>query len=104
MDAEESLHEAEAGCRESCRIQLYALIKRLADRGELRVPDQFVSEGNGIWAIKTRCGLRAYGWYHSRKRGVFVISHYINKKRQKMRRSDLERIERNRKSYETGGK
>lgn len=86
----------------ACIQQMDALIKRLGDIGRLKVPDHFVDEGDGICAIKTRCGLRAYGWYHRKRRGVFVISHYIMKKWQKMKPADKDRAERNRIRYEDG--
>jgi hypothetical protein len=76
------------------------LIERFANLGKLRSPDQMNPEGDGIFAIKARSGLRAYGWYHSRKRGTFVISHYICKKKQKLDPADLERAQRNRAKYE----
>ena len=42
------------------------------------------AEGEGISAIKTTCGLRAYGWFDNvNNRKAFVISHVILKKRQK---------------------
>ena len=103
-DAKATQGEAEAHCTLACARQLDALIKRFADRGRLGSSDQFVNEGDKIWAIKTRCGLRAYGWYHTSQQGVFVISHYINKKRQKMLRADVERVNKNRKIFDPGDK
>ena len=101
-DAAESQAKAEERCNLACATQLDALIKRLAERGRLSSNDQFVNEGDGIWAIKTRCGLRAYGWFHRTQRGIFVISHYINKKRQKMLRADIDRVNKNRKISDPG--
>jgi hypothetical protein len=82
------------------RSQLLRLIERLADFGKLHSPDQFNYETDGIFAIKARCGLRAYGWYHSQRRSVFVISHFIMKKKQKLNPIDIERALRNKAQYE----
>jgi hypothetical protein len=101
-DAEVSQPEAEAHARKACIAQLDAMIKRLANMGKLNSPKQINNEGNGIWAIKARCGLRAYGWYCRCERGVFVISHYIYKKQQRLDPRDMARAEGNRSSYENG--
>lgn len=105
-DAEASQGEAEAQCDLACACQLDALIKRFADRGRLGTSDQFVHEGDEIWAIKTRSGLRAYGWYHRTQQGTFYISHYayIPTKRQPMLPDDVERVNRNRKIFDPGDK
>ena len=89
--------------KKACIAQHIALIKRLADIGELKSPEQFRHEGEGVWAVKARCGLRAYGWYHGSRRGVFVISHFLLKKQQKLDRRDLDRAKRNREQYENSG-
>jgi hypothetical protein len=49
-------------------------------------------EGDGIFAIKATCGLRAYGWHaqHQGKR-AFIISHVIMKDRRKLDTADRER-------------
>lgn len=100
---EKTLADAEAlvpSSHESCKAQLRVLIQRLADTGKLRSGDQFRHEGDHIYAIKTRCGLRAYGWFHRNRRGVFVISHCIMKKKNKLDPQDLDRAKQNRKLYE----
>jgi len=102
-DAQATLPEVEAqvpGSKEACKAQLRALIQRLADVGKIFSQDQMRMEEDGIFAIKTRCGLRAYGWFHRRRRGVFVISHFIMKKTQKLNRGDLEWAKKNRDQYE----
>lgn len=102
-DARATLPEAEAqvpGSKDACKAQLRALIKRLADVGKIFSQDQMRMEEDSIFAIKTRCGLRAYGWFHRQRRGVFVISHFIMKKKQKLNRGDLERAKKNRDQYE----
>ena len=68
------------GNKDACPAQIVRLIKRLADFSRLHSRDQFVHEGNQIYAIKTRCGLRAYGWFDAYQgHAAFVISHYILK-------------------------
>lgn len=95
----ESFTEACAGVpgnKDACPAQLVRLIKRLGDLGKLHSRDQFVHEGDGTYAIKTRCGLRAYGWFDRyRGRAAFVISHYILKKRQKFDPADQSIVEKN---------
>lgn len=88
------------GSKVACIAQLNALIKRFADMGSLKSPVQMCPEEDGFYAIKTRCGLRAYGWYHSTRRRVFVISHFIMKKKQKLDPRDIDRAKRNRDEYE----
>jgi len=67
------------------------LVERLADFGKLQSPEQMRNEGDGIWAIKARCGLRAYGYYAPYQKGVFVISHFVHKKKNKMDPADHKR-------------
>lgn len=98
-DAQESRPEAEGHAQASCVAQLKRLIQRFADFGSLKSPEQMNNEGDGIFAIKARCGLRAYGWYHPQRQKVFVISHYICKKKQKLDPADLTRAKNNRDSY-----
>jgi hypothetical protein len=99
-DAQKSWDEAISHASEQCVAQLVGLAKRLAEFRKLRSPDQFNDEGDGFWAIKANCGLRAYGWYHSTRRGVFVISHFIVKKRPRLLQEDKDRMKRNRKRYD----
>jgi hypothetical protein len=83
-----------------CVGQLIRLAQRFADVGRLRSPDQFNNEGDGFWAIKAKCGLRAYGWFHSTRRKVFVISHFIIKKQPKLSLMDKERMRGNRRQFD----
>lgn len=102
-DAQTTLRQAESrvpGNHGACKAQMRALIKRLAETGKLRSPDHMRNEGDKIFAVKARCGLRAYGWYHRHRRGVFVISHFIMKKKDALDPQDLNRATRNRDSYE----
>lgn len=89
--AQGSLDAAEAlvpGQQSACKAQLKRLLQRLADRRQLNSPEQFRNEGDGVWAIKTRCCLRAYGWFDDR---VFVVSHFCCKKKSKLDPADKSR-------------
>lgn len=102
-DAHTSLPQAEAlvpGSKTACKTQLQVVIRKLANVGKIFSQDQMRLEEDGIFALKARCGLRAYGWYHRKRRGVFVISHFIMKKTQKLDRKDLDRAKENRDRYE----
>lgn len=68
----------------------------LADRGPLRSPDHWNTEGilpNGkhFYAIKVD-KIRAYGWFSVRDKGVFYISHFAFKKGQKLASTDTNRV------------
>jgi hypothetical protein len=99
-DAELSLPKAEESAQLSCQAQLRRLTKRLADTGTLRSPQQFNNEGDGFYAIKARCGLRAYGWFSRRCRGVFYISHYVYKSKEKLSKKDKKKMKANRRGIE----
>lgn len=88
--------------RQACRAQLRARLQQLAEKGRLRNPDIMNSEGEGIHAVKTTCGLRAYGWFTSGREGkkAFCIGHVVMKKQQKAIPQDLERARRMRDKYE----
>ena len=50
------------------------------------------AEGDGIFAIKATCGLRAYGWHDTHQgRRVFLISHVVLKRRQGLNPADKAR-------------
>lgn len=84
--------------KEACKAQLRARLARLADHGGLRNPDLMNSEGYGIHAVKTTCGLRAYGWFGSGCTGkkAFIIGLVVMKKTQKAKASDLDRVKQTR--------
>ncbi len=101
--AEAAWVEAEAqvpGNQEACKAQLRRLLTRLGDFGELQSPNQMNDEGDGIFAVKARCGLRAYGWYSSSKRRYFVIGHVVLKTKQKLDKRDHDRACEARRNYE----
>ena len=88
------------GSKKGCVAQMKGLIARLADFGYLRSPDQWNAEGNGLYAVKARCGLRAYGWFASESSGkVFVIGHATLKKNQKADPQDLQKTQDEREQY-----
>jgi hypothetical protein len=88
------------GNKDACPAQLLRLLKRLADFGTLHSCDQFRHEGDQIYAIKARCGLRAYGWFDAYEgRTAFVISHYILKRRDKFASTDREAVLANRTTF-----
>lgn len=81
--------------RKACIAQFIVRRNRLASGAQMRSPDHFNTEANlpdgkPFYAIKTTQGLRAYGWY-GRERGVFHISHFTFKNRQKLDPADTER-------------
>ncbi len=98
-DGDASFAEAIAHAEQSCIQNLNARIERFADHGKLHVPQQLNDEGDGFYAIKARCGLRAYFWYHGTRRRVMVISHFAYKNYQKLRSQDKTRMQRNRQEY-----
>ena len=94
--AEATLEEAKGHVRpqvrEACTAQIYRVLKRLGDFPQVRNTELFRSEGNGVFAVKARCGLRGYGWFQTLSSGesAFVVSHFILKKRQSLDPSDVE--------------
>lgn len=89
------------GNRDACPAQLQRLTERLADFGKLHSREQFRHEGDQIYAIKARCGLRAYGWFGAHEgRAAFIISHYILKRRDQFSSRDRELVLTNRKQNE----
>lgn len=68
----------------------------LADKGQLRSPDYWNTEGDlpnlkKFYALKAD-KIRAYGWFSGRHKGVFYISHFAFKKGQKLAASDTHRV------------
>lgn len=102
--AHASFHEAVArvpGSRHACPSQLVRYIELLADGQTSISREHYRHEGDQIYAIKARCGLRAYGWYSTYKgQPAFVISHTILKRWDEFREQDRRRVEANRQAYE----
>jgi hypothetical protein len=76
--------------------RLDSLIKQLGSTGSLVSPDQFRKEGHGYWAIRAGT-IRAYGWFEPG--GIFVISHVISKRHDKLARADIKRMQDNRSAF-----
>lgn len=90
--AQASLDRANSHIREDEKAQMPARLSLLADQGKLSYPGQINSEGNGISAVKTRAGLRAYGWFDSvEDRKAFIVSHFAFKNRQKADPAELKK-------------
>lgn len=102
--AHTSFHDAVEkvpGNRDACPSQLVRYVELLSDGTTSLSLDRYRHEGDQIYAIKARCGLRAYGWYSTyRGQPAFVISHVILKKWDEFREQDRRRVEGNRQAYE----
>lgn len=74
-----------------------AMLKRLADGGQLRNPDQMNTESNlpdgkKYFAIKPHKHVRVYGWFSSKHKGTFFISHFSYKNAKKLSAEDDNRV------------
>ena len=76
----------------ACCAQMRRLLERLGDTGRLRSPDQWRHEFDGICAVKTRCGLRAYGRRIDRR---FVVGHVERKTSDRMSQALVNRVKAN---------
>lgn len=87
----------------ACKAQLRSVLQRVGDHDQVRNTDLFKAEGDGIFAAKARCGLRAYGWF-DRLDGanVFIVAHAIMKKKQKADPADIERVVNARRRFKNG--
>ncbi len=82
-------HASEA----SMFAQMEVRLEMLSRQGRLRSPDIMNSEGDGFFAVKTRNGLRAYGWFRQcARKKCFVISHFVYKKKNKLAVEDKNRM------------
>lgn len=92
----EALQHIPAAKRLGITAKMAARRQYLADHGQLRSPDHWNTEGtlpNGkhFYAVKTD-KIRAYGWFSTRHKGVFYISHFAFKKGQKLASADINRV------------
>jgi hypothetical protein len=92
----EALEHIPVSKRDGIRAKMTARRQVLADKGQLRSPDYWNTEGdlpNGkkFYAIKAD-KIRAYGWFSSRHKGVFYISHFAFKKGPKLAAADTRRV------------
>ncbi len=76
--------------------QMTARRELLANQGQLRSPDYWNTEGElpdgkRFYAIKAG-KLRAYGWFSTRHKAVFYISHFAFKKGPKLAAEDTHRV------------
>jgi hypothetical protein len=89
---DEALSHIPAGKHDNLWATMAARRQHLANVGQLRSPDHWNTEGDlpdgkHFFAIKAG-KLRAYGWFSSRYKGVFYISHFAFKKGQKLASED----------------
>lgn len=90
----------------SCWAKMLVRREHLANEGRLRSPDHWNTEGmlpddKHFYAIKVD-RLRAYGWFSSRHKGVFYISHFAYKKGQKLAQEDTNQVIKNWRLIEEG--
>lgn len=104
---DEALERVDPRLRKAAKAKIFALIKRLSDHGNLRMPDHFNKEAtlpddSHFYAVKTNSTmrLRAYGWYSSKHKGTFVISHFAFKRGEKLDDRDTARVNENWRSIE----
>lgn len=104
---QEAVDSAAANKRDACHAQLLVVLQYVANNMSPRLPDtSFNHEGDGIWAAKARCGLRAWGWYgdavrDGKRQPVFAVSFVNLKKGPKADPADLETAKAHRKLYDT---
>ena len=92
----EALQHIPAGKHDGHFAKMAARFHQLANEGRLRSPDYWNTEGKlpddkHFYAIKVD-KVRAYGWFSSRHKGVFFISHFAFKKGQKLAQEDTNRV------------
>ncbi len=92
----EAIGRIQASKRDGIRAKMTARRTLLAENGRLRSPDHWNTEGdlpNGkkFYAMKAD-KVRAYGWFSSKHKGVFYISHFAFKKGQKLAAADTHRV------------
>ena len=79
------------------KVKLFTMLERLANYGKLRMPKQFNKEAKlnnnkNFYAVKPHKNIRAYGWFSNKEPGVFFISHYKYKNKQKLDSIDTRRV------------
>lgn len=94
-----ALQHIPPGKHDKIFARMAARREQLANEGQLRSPDYWNKEGGlpdgkHFYAIKVD-RLRAYGWFSTRHKGVFYISHFAFKKGQKLAQEDTNRVEMN---------
>lgn len=104
---QEALAKVDPSLRTQAQAKIYGLLMKLAQEGNLRMPEFFNKEsvlpdGAHFYAVKTnsKLRLRAYGWFSSAHKGSFIVSHYAFKKGQKLEARDTARVIENWRSIE----
>jgi hypothetical protein len=92
----EAIDHLPAKKRDGILATMAARREILANKGQLRSPDYWNTEGalpdgKRFFAMKAD-KIRAYGWFSVRHRGVFYISHFAFKKGQKLASRDANRV------------
>lgn len=91
-----ALGHIQANKHASIKAKMMVRRQILADKGQLRSPDYWNTEGDlpsgkKFYAIKVD-RVRAYGWFSSRHKSVFYISHFAFKKGKKLDTMDTHRV------------
>ena len=76
--------------------QVWSLVKRLADHGIIRSPDLWEQEPKGVFRLRPRCGLCAFGWFHEHRDKLIVISHFAFRPKRRLAAADIARADLNR--------
>ncbi len=103
-----SWHQTTQGLSAQKRKRSWASIlvkqKMFVDGKQLKAPDHFNTEGilpddKHFYAIKAG-KVRAYGWFSTRMKGVFFVSHFVLKDGEKLAPQDTTHVIRNWRSIE----
>ena len=88
----EAISHIELSKHDGIMAQIVARRNFLADGNQLRCPDHWNTEGelpNGKSFYAMKAGkIRVYGWFSSRDKSVFYISHFAFKRGQKLATAD----------------
>ncbi|WP_287963470.1 hypothetical protein [Alcanivorax sp.] len=92
----EAISHLEPARADSAYARMNARLKRLANYARLRSPDQFRKEGTlpdgkDFYAVKAG-KVRCYGWYSTKYKGVFIVSHFAFKQQKKLDPADERRV------------
>jgi len=100
----EAVSHLQSGKVESTYARMRVQLQRLADGASLRNPDRFNTEGelpDGKHFFAVKVGqIRAYGWYSTKYKRAFIVSHFVFKKKQKLDAADIRRVHTNWKRIE----
>ena len=82
----------------ACQAQVVLIVKKRLEGHMLHSPREVTSEGDGLYAIKGRCGLRV--WFFDVD-GQMVVVHCNHKKSDKVDKRDKNRALANKKLFES---